>query len=199
MTEPAPIKISGELTPDPSMCHFHVSQLVVDEWTLVFNSAEEGKHSPLIDALFAVEGVSRVLVAGSTVTVTKSVPTPWPHLAAEIAAAIRSSLSSGAPAIHPSVIEDLKNRPPEEIELAIAELLEEQINPALASHGGFVHLVKVEDRDVYLEMGGGCQGCAASKATMRYGVESAIRRVAPQVRQVIDVTDHAAGVNPYFK
>lgn len=199
MNAPSPIKISGELTADPALCHFHVSQPVVEDWTLVFNSPEEGKQSPLIDALFAVEGVTRVLVAGSTITVTKGVPTPWPHLAADIAAAIRSSLTAETPAINPRVIEDLMSLPTHDMEMNIAELFEDQINPALASHGGFVRLVKVEGRDVYVEMGGGCQGCAASKATMRYGVENAIRRVAPQVRQVVDVTDHTAGVNPYYK
>jgi Fe/S biogenesis protein NfuA len=66
-------------------------------------------------------------------------------------------------------------------------------------HGGFVKLVKVEDRDVFLEMGGGCQGCAASQATLRQGIEAAIRDVAPQVRNVVDVTDHAAGTNPYIR
>ena len=58
--------------------------------------------------------------------------------------------------------------------------------------------MKVEERDVFLEMGGGCQGCAASQATLRHGIESAIRRVVPQVREVIDVTDHESGENPYY-
>ena len=97
------------------------------------------------------------------------------------------------------MLDDLQNAPTDDIEPAVAELFEEQINPALASHGGFVRLVKVEGRDVHVEMGGGCQGCASSKATLRYGVESAIRRVAPQVRQIVDVTDHAAGANPYYR
>ena len=80
----------------------------------------------------------------------------------------------------------------------VERLFESHINPALASHGGFARLVKVEDRDVYIEMGGGCQGCASSQATLRHGIETAIRQVAPQVREVIDVTDHGAGENPYY-
>lgn len=194
-----PIKITGELTPDPSMCLFHLEQPVVEEWTVIFRDPADSKGSALADELFAVEGVVRVMVSGSTITVTKNVPTPWPHLAGEIGKGIRAAFASGQSLISGQVIEDLKNAPLDDIEGAIAELFEEQINPALASHGGFVRLVKVENRDVHVEMGGGCQGCASSKATLRYGVESAIRRVAPQVRNIIDVTDHAAGVNPYFK
>jgi Fe-S cluster biogenesis protein NfuA len=78
-------------------------------------------------------------------------------------------------------------------------LLDSQINPFLASHGGFVKLHRVEGRDVHVEMGGGCQGCAASQQTMKHGIERAIREAIPQVGEVIDSTDHAAGANPYYK
>jgi Fe-S cluster biogenesis protein NfuA len=193
------IKITGELTHDPSMCLFHLEQPIVEEWTLTFNSPEESRGSALVDHIFGVEGVARITISGRTITVVKNVMTPWPHMAGEIGAAIRAAFASGKPLISDEVIEHLKSLSPDDIEEAVAELFEEQINPALAMHGGFVRLVKVEGRDVHVEMGGGCQGCAASKATMKYGVENAIRRVAPHVRHVIDVTDHAAGTNPYFK
>ncbi|HMP77790.1 MAG TPA: NifU family protein [Kiritimatiellia bacterium] len=195
----ASIKITGELTSDPSMCLFHLEQPVVEDWTVIFNAPEESHGSALADHLFGVEGVVRVMVAGTTITVTKNVMTPWPHLAGEIGAAIRAAFASGQPLVSDAVIENLQQLSPDDMEEAIAELFEEQINPALASHGGYVRLVKVEGRDVHVEMGGGCQGCSASKATMKFGVENAIRRVAPQVRHVLDVTDHTAGTNPYFK
>ena len=196
---PDPLKISGELTHDPSMCHFHLNRPLVEGWTLSFESAEQGKGSPLVTALFAIAGVARVQVHDSTVTLIKNVETPWPHLAAEISQALRATCGGEAPAISPQVLADLEAQSMEGVEQDIAELLEERINPALSSHGGFVRLVKVEGHDVYVEMGGGCQGCASSKATMRYGVENAIRQMAPQVRRVIDATDHTAGVNPYYK
>ena len=180
------------------VCKFHCERAILDDWTVVFNKPEESLGSPMIDALFAVEGVASVVVSGSTITVTKAVATPWPHLAADIAKAIRGGCAGEAPPINTAVIERLKSLPMDDAETAIRELLETQINPALASHGGFVKLLKIEDRDVYVEMGGGCQGCASARATMRYGVEGAIRRVAPQVRNIIDATDHASGTNPYY-
>ena len=193
------LKISGELTHDPSMCHFHLNRPLVDGWTLSFDNAAAGKGSPLITALFAIAGVARVQVHDSTITLIKSVETPWPHLAADIAQAIRSTCGGDVPPIAAAVITDLENQPMDGVEQEIADLLEERINPALSSHGGFVRLVKVEGHDVFVEMGGGCQGCASSKATMRYGVENAIRQAAPQVRRVVDATDHASGVNPYYR
>lgn len=197
-TTPTTFKISGELTNDANVCKFHCDRPILDNWTVVFNQVSESLGSPLIDALFAVEGVSSVAVSGSTITVTKSIPTPWPHLAADIAKAIRGGCATDAAPVAPAVIERLQAMPMGEAAKAIEELLEKQINPALASHGGFVKLIKIEDRDVYVEMGGGCQGCASARATMRYGVEGAIRKVAPQVRNIIDATDHASGTNPYY-
>ena len=78
------------------------------------------------------------------------------------------------------------------------QLLEQPINPSLASHGGFASLVGVEDTKVFLTMGGGCQGCAMSAATLREGIQVAIKEAIPEVTEVIDATDHDAGENPFY-
>ena len=81
----------------------------------------------------------------------------------------------------------------------VGQLLEQSVNPALASHGGYATLVGVdEDTNVYVTMGGGCQGCSASAATLKDGIRSAIMEHIPDVREVIDATDHAAGENPFY-
>ena len=80
----------------------------------------------------------------------------------------------------------------------VQQLLELRINPALASHGGYVTLAGVEDDKVFVTMGGGCQGCALSAATLREGITAAILEAIPEVSEVIDTTDHDAGDNPYF-
>lgn len=77
-------------------------------------------------------------------------------------------------------------------------LLAERINPALASHGGFAELVGVEDDKVFVTMGGGCQGCALSAATLREGITKAILEAIPEISEVIDTTDHDLGENPYY-
>ncbi|HMP72595.1 MAG TPA: NifU family protein [Kiritimatiellia bacterium] len=199
-TDSLPMKITGELTQDPNVCKFHCEWPVVEGWTLTFNDASESKGSPLIDALFGVDGISGIQVAGGTLTLSKSTPRPWPQIAPEIAKAIRSTCQGEeAKPISDAVIEALMAVPMDDVEEAIRTLFETSINPALASHGGFVRLAGIRDRDVLVEMGGGCQGCASARMTMRNGVENAIRRVAPQVRSIIDVTDHDAGENPYYR
>jgi Fe/S biogenesis protein NfuA len=80
----------------------------------------------------------------------------------------------------------------------ILHVLAEQINPAIASHGGEVQLVAVEGGTAYVQMAGGCQGCGMASFTLTEGIETAIRAAAPEIRSVIDVTDHASGANPYY-
>jgi Fe/S biogenesis protein NfuA len=80
----------------------------------------------------------------------------------------------------------------------VQQLLTEQINPALAAHGGYAELKGVEDTVVYVTMGGGCQGCAVSAMTLRDGITRAIREAIPEVTDVVDTTDHEAGENPFY-
>ncbi len=80
----------------------------------------------------------------------------------------------------------------------VRTILETQVNPAIAAHGGMISLVDVEETDVYVEMSGGCQGCALSRMTLKQGVERMLREAVPELTAVHDVTDHASGDNPYL-
>ena len=80
----------------------------------------------------------------------------------------------------------------------VRSILETQVNPAIAAHGGMISLVDVDDTDVYVEMSGGCQGCALSRMTLKQGVERMLREAVPELTAVHDVTDHASGDNPYL-
>lgn len=82
---------------------------------------------------------------------------------------------------------------------AVLRVLEEEINPAIASHGGMAQLVAVEDGTAYLRLGGGCQGCGMASVTLSQGIQVAIKEAVPEIHSVVDVTDHAAGSNPYFE
>jgi Fe/S biogenesis protein NfuA len=84
------------------------------------------------------------------------------------------------------------------VEERIQQLLDVEINPMLASHGGFATLDRVEGDTAYLGMGGGCQGCGLAKMTLTEGIKTAIEDAIPEIAQVIDITDHAAGENPFF-
>jgi Fe/S biogenesis protein NfuA len=81
----------------------------------------------------------------------------------------------------------------------VQQLLEQQLNPGLAAHGGFAELKGVDGDKVYVLMGGGCQGCAVSAMTLREGIAASITSAIPEITEVIDVTDHDAGENPYYR
>jgi Fe-S cluster biogenesis protein NfuA len=80
----------------------------------------------------------------------------------------------------------------------VRQVLDERINPAVAGHGGHISLIDVRGSRVFLRLEGGCQGCAMSTATLKQGVEAEIKRVAPEISEILDITDHAAGTNPYY-
>ncbi|MEH6404284.1 MAG: NifU family protein [Sneathiella sp.] len=83
--------------------------------------------------------------------------------------------------------------------LAIRQLLQDKVNPSIASHGGHITLVDVQDSKVYVRLEGGCQGCGMADVTLKQGVAKEIMDLVPSIVEVLDVTDHAGGNNPYYQ
>jgi len=99
-------------------------------------------------------------------------------------------------------IENLHKVPPH-LKGSVAEkiqiIIDEKINPSIASHGGQVALIDVKDNTAYLQFGGGCQGCGMVDVTLKQGVEVMIKEAIPEIEAVRDITDHAEGTNPYYQ
>lgn len=85
------------------------------------------------------------------------------------------------------------------VEEKITMLLDDEINPSLAMHGGFAQLDRVEGDTAYVIMGGGCQGCGLAQLTLTEGIKAQIENRIPEIREVLDVTDHASGTNPFYE
>jgi Fe/S biogenesis protein NfuA len=81
----------------------------------------------------------------------------------------------------------------------VTQVLAQQINPGIALHGGKAELERIEGTTAYLRLSGGCQGCGLAGVTLKRGVEVAIKRSVPEIVEIVDVTDHASGTNPYFE
>jgi Fe-S cluster biogenesis protein NfuA len=137
------------------------------------------------------------LVAGN-VLVGKTPDASWPELRPPIAAIVRSQLLTGMPAVlqAPQAI-GAGRRTDTEIREVVQSLLDREVNPSVAAQGGAIALVEVKGGRLYIEMSGGCQGCASSQVTLRQGFERMVRRVVPEVVEIIDVTDHAGGQAPF--
>lgn len=84
------------------------------------------------------------------------------------------------------------------LEEQVQEVLVKRINPSIAAHGGFAELVRVEGSTVVVKLGGGCQGCGMANATVTAGIEKTLTELLDGVENVVDITDHASGENPYF-
>src|SRR5919202_6166629 len=98
---------------------------------------------------------------------------------------------------------EMGGRPPADLSgpvpQRVMQVLDQQVNPAIAMHGGSAELVAVEDATAYVRLGGGCVGCGMATVTLSQGIEVAITEAVPEVMSVVDVTDHASGTNPYYE
>jgi Fe-S cluster biogenesis protein NfuA len=186
------IKISATVDQsDATLCRFVIDR-PVQSGNVVFNTAEEAAGNGLAEKLFTVPGITRVELTDNLVTLTKDSPDPWNIVGKRIGGTIRTFLQP------PPDIPADQLLPQDILKQRVQRLLNDQINPGVASHGGFVELIDVENNNVYLRLGGGCQGCGAADVTLKMGIERLIREEVPQVYQVLDVTDHASGQNPYY-
>ncbi len=196
MTKVEDIKITGEPTLDPRVCRFIVDREIFPGGSFNCRQREMAEGSPLLEALFGIDGVAQVMVSGATLTIAKTGDDEWPEIGRKIGGVIREQIVRGGQLIDPGVSQ--RTPSDEATRVQIEKLFAESINPQIQSHGGAVELVDVEGTTVYVRLSGGCQGCASANATLKHGIEKAIRQVVPEITEVVDVTDHSAGDNPYY-
>jgi Fe-S cluster biogenesis protein NfuA len=182
-----------------NVCRFVAEPALYPDGALYVPSAqcEKASYSPLARRIFGIGGVSDILIAGDSLTVTTNQPADWDEAGGAIARAIREQIESGAASVSPDHRRSLPE--PAVIRENVQKLIDEAVAPAVAGHGGSVTLLDVRGNNVYLEFGGGCQGCGMSHVTLKYGVERLIREHVPEVGEILDTTDHAGGKNPYYE
>lgn len=192
------IKISARVTPTrPNACRYTVDRPVFEGGSAFFGNKKTASGSALAEKLFALDQVSSVRIEGHDVTVVRGTSEDWKAFSVKAAEILRAQLNSGKPAVSPDYRVDLKAEA--EMKSKVQMLFETQINPAVAGHGGVVELVDVKDGRVYLRMGGGCHGCGSANITLRQGIETTLRDEIPEIDEILDVTDHATGENPYYR
>ena len=192
-----PIKITAEILQyDRASCRFIVDKPLLPQGFVRFKDKERAEGSFLAERLFAIDGVSGVIIRDNEVTVTRQMPVDWRQAGTLVGTAIREHLKSGQPAVSE---EALKNVSSEDVlRQKVQKFLDEQVNPAIASHGGTITLADVQGSNLYIQMGGGCQGCGMANVTLREGVETSLRQTFPEIGDILDVTDHASGDSPYY-
>lgn len=192
------IKITARILPTrPNACRYTVDRPVFENGSAYFSDKKKSSAAPLAEKLFALDQVTAVRIEGHDVTVVRGTSADWKEFSVNAARVLRAQISSGVPAVSPEYRADLKGEA--EMKNKVQMLFETQINPAVAGHGGVVELIDVKDGRVYLRMGGGCQGCGSANLTLRQGIETTLREELPEIDEILDVTDHASGSNPYYQ
>ena len=196
-----PIGIRAETSlADPDTCKFTVSCSLHPGGPFFFGNPERAAGSPLVERLFALPGVAHVLIAESVVTVGKEPSASWSGLKAAIGTAVRTQLLTGVPAIlEMAAYASAQGRSDAELGVIVQQLLDGQVNRSIADHGGKISIVDVREGKLFITMSGGCQGCASSQVTLRQGFEVMVKRVAPEIVEIVDATDHAAGKKPFYQ
>jgi Fe-S cluster biogenesis protein NfuA len=195
----ADLRITAEPI-DNGRCKFLVSEPIHAGGVRRFASPDEARGSPLPEAIFAIPGadVSEVIVSGNLVTVVKRSPAPWPVVGKAVGQAIRAALAGSQQAVVIKPAAAGSATADDALYERVADLFESQVNPMVARHGGRVELIDVQDAVVMVRMGGGCQGCGMADVTLRQGIEAMLQQQVPEVKGIVDITDHTAGSNPYF-
>ncbi len=181
---------------DNTTCRFVVDRPVYPDGSVFFADKAKAAGSALAEKLFAIQGVDSVLIQDNVVTVTAPTGGDWMPIAKSVGSTLREVLGSGQSPVAESVLSLLPDAA--ELKTQVQEILNKEINPAVAAHSGWVELIDVSKNEVFIRMGGGCQGCGMANVTLKQGVEKAIRQQIPEIGAIMDTTDHANGRNPYY-
>jgi len=192
------IQITSEVDRrNPNLCRF-TSDRTLYVGTKLINEKDEAKGLPLAARLIGLAGVEKIQLIGHLLVVSKTADRPWSVLGKEIESVLASYLISGE-ALSPDDVQEKMMLIGRSTRERVQYLIDAQINPGVAEHGGSVQVVDVSDDSVYLRLHGGCQGCGAADFTLKQGIETIVKRAVPEIQQIIDLTNHSAGLNPYYR
>jgi NFU1 iron-sulfur cluster scaffold homolog, mitochondrial len=182
---------------NPRICRF-TSDRTLYIGTKTFTHVAEARGIPLAEDLIQLPGVAKIQLIGHLLVVIRTEDGEWSDLANEIEAILTAYLISDQALTREDVHEQMmligKNTKEK-----LQYLLDTQINPGVAEHGGAVQIVDIRDRNLYLRLHGGCQGCGAADFTLRQNIETIVKRAVPEIDQIVDLTNHGAGTNPYYQ
>lgn len=196
-----PIIIYAESTPNPASMKFVANQLLVHNGaTAQYLSKAESKGAPLAAKLFEFPFVKAVFMAANFITVTKIDTIQWEDITLELRDFIRVFISEGNTIITelPKTEVPVDNTftatkevftqhsaPTSEIEVKIVEILEQYIRPAVEGDGGSITFKNFNDGIVTVELRGSCSGCPSSTITLKAGIEGLLKRMIPEVKEVV--------------
>jgi Fe-S cluster biogenesis protein NfuA len=185
------IEIYTESTPNPETLKFVTSKFILKGAVVEFKTKELAAESPIALMLFNMPFVQSVFVAGHVITITKKAEYEWFEISPEIKTALRSFLQSGElpftkaffdmqPGESQATQSEMKT-----VDMQIVDLLEKYVKPAVENDGGHIAFKSFKDGIVTLAMQGSCSGCPSASITLKSGIEGLLKRMIPEVQEVV--------------
>lgn len=178
------LSITIESTPNPEAMMFKVNRDIA-KLSQSFSSASDALNSPLAKKLFGFPWAKTVMIGSNFVTVVKQDWVDWKVLAEPLADLIAEHIERGEGIITEPVVQHTDQDP---ISVKIRQIFEAEIRPAVAQDGGDIVFRKFENGQVFVTMQGACSGCPSSTLTLKDGIESRLKEMIPEVREVIDIS-----------
>ncbi len=181
-----PFQVTYERTPNPQSLKFVISRPISNE-ALEFTERDQAQRSPLAEKILGFPWAQRVFLGKDFVTVTKEDWLEWDMICDPLSDLIREHLNRGELVLRPKENKAKKEPPtiPDSLEAQkIKEILERDIQPAVALDGGQIEFVSYKEGIVFLRLKGACSGCPSSTFTLKQGIETRLRQFVPEIKGV---------------
>lgn len=187
------ISIYTEMTPNPETMKFVANKLLYPGKSIDFPDESSASPSPLAMELFSFPFIKSVFIASNFVTLTKTNETgDWQDVIPSIKQFLKEYLEEGNPVINEEDLTSMKSESSNEVSAddddvvkRIKELLENYVKPAVEMDGGAIQFRSYEDGKVNLMLQGSCSGCPSSMITLKAGIEGMMKRMIPEVKEVV--------------
>ena len=177
------VTVYAEATPNPESMKFVANRMLLPNDSADFRNKEKAESSPLAKALFEMNFVQGVFIMNNFVSITKNGEYEWFDLIPDLRNFFTEWLEQGKEIVSPK--KELSEEEETEIERKIKQLLEDHVRPAVEMDGGAIQFKKFEDGVVTLMLQGSCSGCPSSMITLKSGIEGMMKRMIPEVTEVV--------------
>ncbi len=186
------ISIYTEMTPNPETMKFVANKLLYPGKSIDLPDTESARVSPLATELFGFPFIKAVFIASNFVTLTKTADTEWNDVIPTIRQFLKDYLEEGKVAVNEDEVAALKpessnvvSADDDDVVKRIKELLENYVKPAVEMDGGAIQFKSYDDGVVNLMLQGSCSGCPSSMITLKAGIEGMMKRMIPEVKEVV--------------
>ena len=181
------VKVGVEMTPNPHSLKFVVTKEILPLGSVDFPNREKAEGSVLPEALFKIQEVEAILMGRNFITISKNPEAEWEALVPKIFYTMKQILEGPAPYLKEDLVPKPSHQSGSEIEQRIREVLDREIRPAVARDGGDILFGGYEDGVVKLHLQGACSSCPSSIMTLKMGVETRLKELIPEIREVIQM------------